>query len=68
MHESIAKEDIPRCLLANENRRETLTKAEQLGSALSDNVVSLIIRPVKSPNCKIMQEASMHMWHRRPRR
>jgi len=50
VYESIAKEDTRRGLLANEKPRETLIKTEQLGSALPDDVVSPIIRHVKSPN------------------
>jgi hypothetical protein len=33
--------------LANEDLRETLIEVEHLGSALSDNVVSPVIRPCK---------------------
>ena len=44
MHESIAKEDIRRGLLADEDPRETLIQVEQLGSAHSDDVVSPFIR------------------------
>jgi hypothetical protein len=53
VYESIAKEDMRGGLLANENPRETLIKAEQLGSALSDNVVSPVIRPVKPSNLQV---------------
>ena len=52
MHESIAKEGTRRSLLANEDSRETIIKAEQLGSALSDDVVSPIIRRVNYQLCK----------------
>ena len=50
VYESIAKKDILRGLLADEHPRETLIDAEHVGSALSDNVVSPVIRSVKSPN------------------
>jgi hypothetical protein len=38
--------------LANEAPRETLIQLEQLGSALSDDVVSPIIRHVNYQRCK----------------
>jgi hypothetical protein len=47
VYESIAKEDMRGGLLADEDPRETLIQAEQLGSALSDDVVSPVIRPCK---------------------
>lgn len=53
MYESIAKEDIRCGLLADEDSRETLKEVEQLGSVLSDDVVSPFIRPCKVTRLRV---------------